>query len=170
MKTQELRQIIREEIRKVVNEEYNEFLDTDEGGWMREYIDKIAKNRKLDLDYRKEFDDAFELALTKLKEDYPKLKKKYPELELDFEYIVDSCKNYGINMQKLSLHLHVKNNRESEVEKIFHKALDRKIINFDVSALDSGGCSVTMDKNKLAPNMNYVQYYKFLTNYIIKNS
>lgn len=88
----------------------------------------------------------------------------------DFEYIVDSCKNYGINMQKLSLHLHVKNNRESEVEKIFHKALDRKIINFDVSALDSGGCSVTMDKNKLAPNMNYDQYYKFLTNYIIKNS
>ena len=90
MKTQELRQIIREEIRKVVNEEYNEFLDTDEGGWMREYIDKIAKNRKLDLDYRKEFDDAFELTLTKLKEDYPKLKKKYPELELDFEYIVDN--------------------------------------------------------------------------------
>jgi len=88
----------------------------------------------------------------------------------DFEYIIDSCKSSGINMQKLSLHLHVKNNRESEVEKIFHKALDRKIINFDVSALDSGGCSVTMDKNKLAPNMNYDQYYKFLTNYIIKKS
>jgi isopropylmalate/homocitrate/citramalate synthase len=88
----------------------------------------------------------------------------------DFEYIVDTCKNYGINMRKLSLHLHVKNNNESEVEKIFHKALDRKIINFDVSALDSGGCSVTMDKNKLTPNMNYDQYYKFLTSYIIKNS
>lgn len=90
MKTQELRQIIREEIRKVVNEEYNEFLDTDEGGWMREYIDKIAKNLKLDLKYRSDFDNAFELALTKLKENYPKLKKKYPELELDFEYIVDN--------------------------------------------------------------------------------
>lgn len=88
----------------------------------------------------------------------------------DFEYIIDSCKSSGINMKKLSLHLHVNNGRESEVEKIFHKALDRKIINFDVSALDSGGCSITIDKNKLVPNMNYEQYYKFLTTYIIKNS
>jgi isopropylmalate/homocitrate/citramalate synthase len=88
----------------------------------------------------------------------------------DFEYIVDTCNFVGMSMKKISLHLHVKNGRESEVEKIFHKALDRKIINFDVSALDSGGCSVTMDKAKLSPNMNYDQYYKFLTNYIIKNS
>jgi hypothetical protein len=88
----------------------------------------------------------------------------------DFEYIVDTCNFFGMSMKKISLHLHVKNGRESEVEKIFHKALDRKIINFDVSALDSGGCSVTMDKAKLSPNMNYDQYYKFLTNYIIKNS
>jgi isopropylmalate/homocitrate/citramalate synthase len=88
----------------------------------------------------------------------------------DFEYIVDTCNFFGIPMKKISLHLHVKNGRESEVEKIFHKALDRKIINFDVSALDSGGCSVTMGKDKLAPNMSYEQYYKFLTNYIIKMS
>jgi len=78
MKTHELRQIIREEIRKVVDEAYNEFLDTDEGGWMREYIDKVAKQRKLDLKYRSDFDNAFELALTKLKKDHP---------ELDFEEI-----------------------------------------------------------------------------------
>jgi hypothetical protein len=64
--------------RKVVDEAYNEFLDTDEGGWMREYIDKIAKNLKLDLKYRSDFDNAFELALTKLKKDHP---------ELDFEEI-----------------------------------------------------------------------------------
>jgi len=78
MKLQQLRQIIREEIRKVVDEAYNEFLDTDEGGWMREYIDKVAKQRKLDLKYRSDFDNAFELALTKLKKDHP---------ELDFEEI-----------------------------------------------------------------------------------
>jgi hypothetical protein len=78
MKTHELRQIIREEIRKVVDEAYNEFLDTDEGGWMREYIDKVAKQGKLDLKYRSDFNDAFELALTKLKKDHP---------ELDFEEI-----------------------------------------------------------------------------------
>jgi len=78
MKLQQLRQIIREEIKKVVDEAYNEFLDTDEGGWMREYIDKVAKQRKLDLKYRSDFDNAFELALTKLKKDHP---------ELDFEEI-----------------------------------------------------------------------------------
>jgi isopropylmalate/homocitrate/citramalate synthase len=86
----------------------------------------------------------------------------------DFEYILDTCHYFGIPASKFSLHLHVKNEREYEVEKIFHTALDRKIISFDVSVLESGGCSVTMDKNQISPNLSYDLYYKFLFTYIVK--
>jgi len=88
--------------------------------------------------------------------------------EADFEYIVDKCACSGLQLSKFSLHLHVNKNRESEVEKIIHKALDRKIINFDVSLLDSGGCSVTMNREKISPNLSYDLYYKSLCNYIMK--
>ena len=86
----------------------------------------------------------------------------------DFEYIVDTCKSFGLPYNKLSLHLHVKNGREDIVEKIIHKALDRRIIDFDVSLLETGGCSVTMNKNQIAPNLSYDLYYKSLVNYIEK--
>jgi isopropylmalate/homocitrate/citramalate synthase len=87
----------------------------------------------------------------------------------DFEYIVDTCKFFGLQSNKLSLHLHVKNGREDIVEKIIHKALDRRILDFDVSLLETGGCSVTMNKNKIAPNLSYELYYKSLVNYIETN-
>ena len=86
----------------------------------------------------------------------------------DFEYIVDNCNKNGIPFSKMSLHLHVKKERKYIVERIFHKALDRNITNFDVSAIESGGCSVTMEKDKLHPNLTYELYYEFLTNYILK--
>jgi hypothetical protein len=83
---------------------------------------------------------------------------------------MDSCLFFGIPPSKISLHLHVKKERERDIEEIIHKALDYKIINFDVSSLDSGGCSVTMDKRNLTPNLSYNLYYKALCNYIIKKS
>ena len=84
----------------------------------------------------------------------------------DFEYIIDTCYYFGLLLKKISLHLHVKPGNENEVEQIIHKALDYGIINFDVSALETGGCSVTIDKNKLAPNLSYNLYYKSLCDYI----
>jgi hypothetical protein len=57
---------------------------------------------------------------------------------------------------------------KNEIEKIVHSALDNGITEFDVSELDTGGCSITMDKNKILPNLSYEQYYKFLTNYLMK--
>lgn len=84
----------------------------------------------------------------------------------DFEYIVDTCNFFGLPSNKLSLHLHVKKGREDIVEKIIHKALDRRILDFDVSLLETGGCSVTMNKNQIAPNLSYDLYYKSLINYI----
>lgn len=86
----------------------------------------------------------------------------------DFEYIVDTCYYFGLPYNKISLHLHVQKGREDIVEQIIHKALDRKIANFDVSALETGGCSVTMDKNKLATNLSYELYYKSLITYMKK--
>ena len=87
----------------------------------------------------------------------------------DFEYIVDTCNFFGLPSNKLSLHLHVKKGREDIVEKIIHKALDKRIIDFDVSLLETGGCSVTMNKKQIAPNLSYELYYKSLVNYIEKN-
>jgi len=56
-----------------LNEAFNPFLDTEEGGYMREYIDSIAEEEGLDLYYRNEFNIAFNSALAKLKKDHPKL-------------------------------------------------------------------------------------------------
>ena len=61
-----------------LNETFNPFLDTEEGGYMREYIDDVVEDsmgepESLDLEYRSDFDMAFNLALTKLKKDHPEL-------------------------------------------------------------------------------------------------
>ena len=87
----------------------------------------------------------------------------------DFTYIVDKCDKHGIPYSKLSLHLHVQKGRVNAVKQIFHEALDRKMIQFDVSALETGGCSVTMQQSQLAPNLSYEQYYTFLMDYLEKH-
>ena len=68
---------------EILNEAFNPFLDTEEGGYMREYIDDVVEDNmgepeSLDLRYRSDFDIAFDLALTRLQNDHP---------ELDFEAI-----------------------------------------------------------------------------------
>ena len=87
----------------------------------------------------------------------------------DFEYIVDACNSKGLLFSTLSLHLHVKKEREHIVKQIIHKALDRRITKFDVSLLNTGGCSVTMDENTLSPNLSYELYYESIIEYIEKN-
>jgi hypothetical protein len=69
-----------------LNETFNPFLDTEEGGYMREYIDDVVEDsmgepEALDLRYRSDFDIAFDLALTRLQNDHP---------ELDFDAIEDN--------------------------------------------------------------------------------
>ena len=86
----------------------------------------------------------------------------------DLDYLLGTC--FHLNLfptNKLSLHLHVTKENEDNVEKLIHKALDYKITEFDVSALDSGGCSY---KNKLKSNLSYELYYKSLCNYIINKA
>jgi hypothetical protein len=67
-----------------INEAFNPFLDTEEGGYMREYIDDVVEDymgepESLDLEYRSDFDIAFDEALVRLRNDHP---------ELDFDAIV----------------------------------------------------------------------------------
>ena len=64
-----------------LNEAFNPFLDTEEGGYMREYIDDVVEDsmgepESLDLEYRSDFDIAFDLALTRLQKDHPELNFK----------------------------------------------------------------------------------------------
>jgi hypothetical protein len=65
-------------VEEQLKEAYNPFLDTNEGGYMREEIDSVSEEQELDLNYRNEFDIAFEEALSRLKKDQP---------QLDFEAI-----------------------------------------------------------------------------------
>jgi len=88
----------------------------------------------------------------------------------DFVYILRKCRIRGIDITKFSLHLHIKPGREYIAQELFFIALDNRINEFDVSELSTGGCSVTMDENKIAPNMNYEQYYRFLMNYLVTRS
>jgi hypothetical protein len=88
----------------------------------------------------------------------------------DLEYIIDACQFFGLFLKKVSLHLHVKPGNEVEIENIIHKALDYGITQFDVSLLNTGGCSVTMDKTKVLPNLSYELYYKSLCDYIEKKN
>jgi hypothetical protein len=61
-----------------LNEAFNPFLDTEEGGYMREYLDDVVEDsmgepESLDLRYRSDFDIAFDLVLTRLQNDHPEL-------------------------------------------------------------------------------------------------
>jgi hypothetical protein len=84
----------------------------------------------------------------------------------DFEYIVDTCNYFGIPFSKFSLHLHVNPNKIDETKYIMYRAFDRKINSFDVSLLDTGGCSVTINKKNILPNLSYDLFYKFIVDYI----
>jgi hypothetical protein len=83
----------------------------------------------------------------------------------DFEYIVDNCNENGLPFKKMSLQLNIKKNRIREIEKIIHRALDRRIINFDVA--DS---EIITNNKKIINlyNLSYEFYYKSLVKYIKK--
>ena len=83
-----------------INEAFNPFLDTEEGGYMREYIDDVVEDSmdrpnddedgadgivQLDPKYRDDFNIAFDEALKRLKQDHP---------ELDFEAIIKNKESF----------------------------------------------------------------------------
>jgi len=82
-----------------------------------------------------------------------------------FKYIVDVLMAYGMDMSRLSLHLHVSDDNRRNATSILFYCFEKGINKFDVSLLESGGCSVTMGKN-VKPNLTYELFQTTLYNYI----
>jgi len=77
-------------LQESLHEVFNSFLDTEEGGWMREYIDDVVEDsmgepESLNLEYRPDFDIAFDEALARLRKDHP---------ELDFKAIITNKESF----------------------------------------------------------------------------
>jgi isopropylmalate/homocitrate/citramalate synthase len=83
----------------------------------------------------------------------------------DFIYIIQKCRDLGINISKLSLHLHVKNHNIENTERILFYSFSNNINKFDISCLETGGCSVTM-KNGIVSNLTYDKFFNILWKYI----
>jgi len=85
------------------------------------------------------------------------------ELEYEnFRNIVEKCRNFGIPMSKFSLHLHVSPEKKENLEKILFYCFFIGINKFDVSYLETGGCSVTMESSDLHQNLSYELFYEIL--------
>jgi hypothetical protein len=63
---------------KLLKEDFQDFKESDEMGWMEVTMEEISEEQNLDLKYRSDFDIAFNKALNKLKDEHP---------ELDFDLI-----------------------------------------------------------------------------------
>ena len=83
----------------------------------------------------------------------------------DFEYIVDGLIRFGVTSSRISIHLHINKENEKEAKQILFACFQRNINRFDVSVISDGGCSVTMDADKLKPNMTYDFLYSTLEEY-----
>ena len=84
----------------------------------------------------------------------------------DFKIIIDRLSMfYNTSMiEKLSLHLH-KNKNEFHTYNIVNYASLSGIHKFDVSCLESGGCSVTIENDKMNNNLHYDDFSRILSNY-----
>ena len=73
----------------------------------------------------------------------------------DFKYILDRVLKF-MDVDKLSLHLHVNKDSLGDVHKIIDYAIKCKLYRFDVTSLENiGGCSVTMAKKNMHGNLSY---------------
>lgn len=79
----------------------------------------------------------------------------------DFKIIIDKlCMFYDISItEKISLHLH-KNKDMFHTYNIINYGYLSGINKFDVSCLDSGGCSVTIDSKNMNNNLHYDDFYE----------
>ena len=68
--------------------------------------------------------------------------------------LIPFMKRENIPMSKISLHLH-KHVVPGETQKLISYCRENMIDHFDVSCVEGGGCSVTMDENKMNGNVSY---------------
>jgi isopropylmalate/homocitrate/citramalate synthase len=84
----------------------------------------------------------------------------------DYEYLVDALIHFGVPPSKLSLHLHVSETNKEHIRKILWHSFQKQIRKFDVSMVETGGCSVTMRPDQRLPNLSYDLFYHYLERYI----
>lgn len=72
----------------------------------------------------------------------------------DFKELIHDIRGI-INVNKLSLHLHCNSKNLDNTIEIIDLALKFSINKLDISYIDEGGCSVTMNDEKLNSNLNY---------------
>lgn len=82
-----------------------------------------------------------------------------------FKYIIDNMIQLGISSSKISLHLHVFDEYREEIKNILIYCFQKGINKFDVSMLETGGCSVTMGQN-VRPNLSYDFFYDTVDTYL----
>ena len=84
----------------------------------------------------------------------------------DYEYLLDALIFFGVPASKISLHLHVPDNNIENIRRILWYSFDKHVNKFDVSMVETGGCSVTMSRDKLLPNLSYDLFHRILDRYI----
>ncbi len=84
----------------------------------------------------------------------------------EYEYLAGALLYFGVPASKLSVHLHVSETNRENIRKILWYSFVHKINKFDVSSLETGGCSVTMSSTQLLPNLSYELFYHYLERYI----
>jgi len=86
----------------------------------------------------------------------------------DFKYIIDTCLIFGIPPSKLSFHFHSTEENKENLEKIIFYCFSKNLNKFDISMLETGGCSVTLNSDKLRPNLSYDLFFNIINKYIDK--
>ncbi len=85
---------------------------------------------------------------------------------MEFAEIVENLSLCGVSLDKLSLHLHVDESSADEVDKILRYCFLRGVRMFDVSSLDTGGCSRTIANGKTKRNLSYDMFFGSLERYL----
>ena len=85
----------------------------------------------------------------------------------NYKEIVDICINgYGVDPDVLSIHLHTNPNNMLETENIIRYSLNKKIHRFDISIMETGGCSMTLEEDSMSANLSYDIFSSILFKYI----
>ena len=79
----------------------------------------------------------------------------------DFIHIIDYLSiDMKSNLSKVSLHLHCNDKLNYDtINNIINYAIKHNIYKFDVSTIDAGGCTITLNNNDLHNNLTYTRLF-----------
>lgn len=83
----------------------------------------------------------------------------------NYREIITGCELLGIPMDILSLHLHVNKLNTDDVKHILKFSFYKKINKFDVSMLETGGCTMALAESDRLGNLSYELFNETLNEY-----